>query len=221
MFKRAIRTVNFPGLLRSTMSLLLPPRCLLCGGPGGADGPDLCTPCRELLPPAPATRAAPFARVICPYRYAWPLDRCVQALKFRGERAWGRVFGALLAQERRALAAALPELLVPVPLHLARQRSRGFNQAADIAGSAARALHLPCAPHALVRLRATGAQSALPAAARAANVAGAFRATRTLPPLRIALIDDVYTTGSTAAAAAAALHAAGAGELELWVAARA
>ncbi|MFO1400377.1 MAG: hypothetical protein U1F30_04080 [Steroidobacteraceae bacterium] len=171
--------------------------------------------------PAAAPPLAPFARVVCSWHYAWPLDRGIQAFKFQGERAWAQVFGVALAAARLAGGGPLPDLLVPVPLHLARQRTRGFNQSADIARCAARRLRLPCAAHALERWRATGTQSTLPAAGRAANVAGAFRATRALKGLRIALIDDVLTTGSTASAAGEALIAAGAGALELWVVARA
>ena len=229
MFERAPGTVNLAAPIRSTIDYLLsacrrgflPPCCLLCGGAGGADGLDLCDPCRRLLPPAGPGQVAPFAGLVCPWDYAWPVDRAVQALKFHGERAWARVFGATLARARLAQAAALPDLLVPVPLYFSRQRWRGFNQSADIARGAARALRLPCAAHALERVRDTSAQSTLPAPARAANVAGAFRATRRLKGLRVALVDDVLTTGSTAAAAAAALVAAGAGGLELWVVARA
>jgi ComF family protein len=174
-----------------------------------------------MLPTAAPADVVPFGRVVCPWRYAWPLDLAIQSMKFHGERAWGRVFGALLSRERAALPGSLPDLVVPVPLHIARQRSRGFNQSADIARCAARALRLPCAAQALERSRATGVQSSLPAAARAANVAGAFHATRSLKGLRIALLDDVLTTGSTAAAAAAALIDAGAGEVELWAVGRA
>lgn len=229
MFPATPHAVNLQKAARSTIGYLLsvcrrgllPPCCLLCGGAGGADGIDLCIPCRRLLVRAAATELAPFAGVTCPWHYAWPLDRGVQAFKFQGERAWGRVFGVLLARERLAGARPLPELIVPVPLHHARQRTRGFNQSADIALDAARALRLSCVPHALERLRATGTQSTLPVAGRAVNVAGAFRATRALEGRRVALVDDVLTTGSTARAAAAALLASGAGAVELWVVARA
>jgi ComF family protein len=188
-------------------------------------------------------RAAPlllpgFAALCCPWIYAYPIDHCVQAFKFRGERAWARVFGALLARERLAAGPhsgdpatptlalpapgglPLPNLIVPVPLHRQRLRERGYNQSADIARFAARALALPLQLRALERCRATEVQSSLAAAARAANVAGAFRALGPLKGLRIALVDDVLTTGSTAHAAAAALIDAGAVGVELWVVAR-
>ena len=212
--------------LTSCRQGLLPPTCLLCNGPGAADGLDLCEACRQSLPLAGPFALPPFATVVCPWIYAYPLNHCVQALKFQGERAWARVFGRLLACARRRIgtrvpgAAPLPDLVVPVPLHLRRLRERGYNQSADLARFAARTLRLPLDAHALERRRATGVQSSLPAADRAANVAGAFRGVRPLQGLRIALVDDVLTTGSTASAAAAALAAAGAGGVELWVVAR-
>jgi ComF family protein len=200
---------------------LLPPTCLLCGADGGADRLDLCEPCLRSLPPAVPLALPPFALVVCPWIYAYPIDHCVQALKFRGERAWARLFGTLLARARRLAGGGLPDLAVPVPLHLRRLRERGYNQSADLARFAARALALPVDARALERLRATEVQSRLPASARATNVEGAFRAARALQGLRVALVDDVLTTGSTAAAAAAALRAAGADGVELWVVARA
>lgn len=222
-----ILRTSFAKAARARQCGWLPPCCLLCGSAGGSGGLDLCDPCRQAFPAAGPIALAPFTLVVCPWRYAYPVDRAIQALKFRGERAWARVFGTLLAQERRrgcaggSAAEPLPELIVPLPLHLRRLRERGYNQSADLARSAARVLRLPLEARALERCRATAPQSALPAAARAANVAGAFRARRVLRGLRVALVDDVLTTGSTAGAAAAALSAAGARSVELWVVARA
>jgi ComF family protein len=200
---------------------LLPPTCLLCGAAGGADRLDLCDPCLGSLPRAGPFSLSPFAVLVCPWLYAFPIDHCIQALKFQRERAWSRVFGALLARARLRIGGDLPGLVVPVPLHLRRLRERGYNQSADLARFAARALALPVDARALERRRATEVQSRLPASARATNVEGAFRAARLLQGLRVALVDDVLTTGSTAAAAAAALRAAGADSVELWVVARA
>jgi ComF family protein len=163
---------------------------------------------------------APWACLVAPYRYAFPVDHCVRALKFHGQLEYGRVLGTLIAEARRARGAPLPALVVPVPLHASRYRERGFNQAAVIARFAARGLGIPLASRALERVRATAEQSHLPAAARAVNVAGAFRASTPLVGQRVALVDDVLTTGSTATAAASALREAGAVEVELWVAAR-
>lgn len=107
---------------------------------------------------------------------------------------------------------------VPVPLHGARRRARGFNQACDLA------LHLGLpVVHALRRTRDTHTQTTLPAEARRANVAHAFAATRRVAALHgatVLLVDDVRTTGATLEACAEALRSAGVGEVRALTAAR-
>lgn len=184
---------------------------------------DLCAACLALLP-----RAAPpdpalcsnFDVICCPWRFDFPVDALVRALKFRGERSFARLLGTLLARERLHCTAPLPDRVVPVPLHPLRLRQRGYNQAAELARYAARELGLPCNRGALSRIRATREQTGLRFKDRVANVRQAFVATQPLAGMRVALVDDVITTGSTVAAAAAALSAAGASSIELWVVAR-
>lgn len=106
---------------------------------------------------------------------------------------------------------------------MSRLRVRGYNQALEIARPIARLLNVPLDYDSLIRIRATAAQSDLPVEHRRRNVHGAFAvsARANLSGLRIALVDDVMTTGSTVQAASRALLAAGAVEVEVWVAARA
>lgn len=211
-------------LLGALGSLVAPPQCVLCDRQGLAGPVDLCAACLAGLPrPAgdePIARGD-FALVCCPWSFDFPVDALVRALKFHGERCHARLFGTLLARERARYRAPFPGLVVPVPLHPLRLRLRGYNQAAELACYAARELALPLDRNALRRLRPTLEQSALRSRDRAANVAGAFGATRKLGGLRVALVDDVVTTGSTVNAAAAALREAGAAAVELWVVARA
>ena len=126
----------------------------------------------------------------------------------------------LAAPMREAGAAVLAgaDAVVPVPLHALRERSRGFNQARELA----RHLGLPVLD-ALVRTRRTSAQADLPKAKRDANVRGAFAVTRgvDVEGLVLVLIDDVSTTGSTLNACAAPLLDAGAKEVRALTAARA
>ena len=233
MFASAPPTVNPPRPSRSTISRLVsacgsflaPPHCVLCDA-AGLPGPlDLCADCLAELPRVASGEgfeSPAFARVCCPWRFEFPVDALVRALKFHGERAYARLLGTLLARARAACDAPLPQLVVPVPLHPARLRERGYDQAAELARFAARELALPLERGLLRRARPTRGQTALSARERALNVAGAFIATRRLqaaPPL--ALVDDVVTTGSTVLAAAAALRAAGSGPIELWVVSRA
>jgi ComF family protein len=156
------------------------------------------------------------------FRYADPVDHMITALKFQGEMGFARVLGMLLAWRIRAADPRLPQALVPMPLHAARYRERGFNQAAAIAAHVGPRLRVPLATGLLARVRATAPQSGLSAVARRQNIQDAFAV---MPgcrvPARVALLDDVLTTGSTAAAAAAALRAAGARHVALWICARA
>ncbi|MBX3683987.1 MAG: hypothetical protein KF731_15295, partial [Thauera sp.] len=241
MFRSLRLIVNHIGLRRSTIMrwrraavrFCLPPTCLLCLAPGRCDRQgqaiDLCEACERSLPAAAAVRGAPALRMppcdflVAPLRYDWPIDHCVQALKFHGETAHGRLLGLLLAQARRAVTRPLPEIVLPVPLHRARYLERGYNQAAIIGECAAGALALPFGARLLERCRATAEQSHLRAGARARNVAGAFRVHpgAQLGGRRVALVDDVLTTGNTAREVARVLRAAGAADIELWVAARA
>jgi ComF family protein len=154
------------------------------------------------------------------YKYAYPVDHLIRGLKFRGERIFARVLGELLAREHRARRMELPSCIVPMPLHPSRYRARGFNQAQELARFAARSLGARVDARLLVRTIATHEQSGLSPQARRRNVRGAFEVARELPRGRIALVDDVVTTGSTARAAAQALAAAGADEIELWAIAR-
>ena len=111
-------------------------------------------------------------------------------------------------------------LVAPIPLHRSRLRERGFDQAALLARAAARRFGLPCADL-LVRTRPTKAQVGLDRTRREANVRGAFRARVAAPGARVCLVDDVLTTGATAADAARALLAAGAAHVEVRTLARA
>jgi ComF family protein len=114
----------------------------------------------------------------------------------------------------------LPDLLLPMPLHPARLRERGFNQAAEIARPLARRLGCPVALTTLVRDVDTAPQVGLPWHARAANVRGAFRCEEDLRGLRVAVVDDVLTTGATLHEVARCLKGRGAGWVENWVVAR-
>jgi ComF family protein len=177
------------------------PRCALAS-PGGA----LCGRCLAEPPPYDATCAALW--------YRFPADVLVQALKFRGELAFARLFASLL--ERR-IAAAEVDAVVPVPLSPGRLAQRGFNHAAEIARRLAKgALELELCR----RTREGPPQVELPFAERRRNVRGAFAVGRPLAGATVAVVDDVMTTGATLAEIARTLKAAGAARVVNWVLAR-
>jgi ComF family protein len=205
--------------------LLLPPRCVLCGDRGQRPCLDLCLGCEASLPAAAEPRRAgpwPVAHSHAPYAYAHPVDHLVHALKYRGQLATGRVLGTLLGQRMAACGAALEvDVLLPVPLHPQRHAARGFNQSAEIARWAAHRVARPLELRLVARHRDTPPQVGLDPRLRRANLVDAFTASPRVQGLRVAVVDDVTTTGSTLQAVAAALHAAGAARVDAWCVARA
>jgi ComF family protein len=177
----------------------------VCGECARADDPNGRTGVRQWDRAIGSGPVVERARAIGPH--AGSLRAVIHALKYDGRRSVARPLAQLMSAAGADLVRRT-DVAVPVPLHPARRRSRGFNQAADLA----RHIGLPVV-HALVRTRNTETQTALPAAERHANVAGAFRPTRRAAALGgacVLLVDDVRTTGATLDACGAALKDAGA-----------
>jgi ComF family protein len=114
-----------------------------------------------------------------------------------------------------------PEVLLPVPLHPARLRERGFNQALELARPLARRFDRPLLIDAVRRIRATPPQTGTDRGARRRNIRNAFALHRPLPWRHVAIVDDVMTTGSTVAELARLLRRNGVERVQVWVAARA
>lgn len=188
------------------------PRCAAHGAVMGAEGAP-CGECQKDPPAFVSTRAA--------FRYAAPVDRLIQNLKYHGRLELSRLLGEHLAACLRALNDPLPDAIVPVPLHASRLRERGYNQSLEIARFVARALELPLNWKDAQRIRATTPQTELPRDRRRGNVRGAFTAGPAFAGQRVAIVDDVMTSGHTADALADSLLRSGAVEVRVWVVARA
>lgn len=146
-------------------------------------------------------------------------------LKYKYNRAlWFEPFLAnLLIQRAQAeLAKSKWDLIVPVPLHPAKERQREFNQAERLAGCLGKACGIPVANRLLRRVLATRTQTRLPRKERLENVKNAFavRGKQKLDGERVVVVDDVFTTGATTSACAKILKAVGAGEVCVWTVAR-
>lgn len=180
----------------------------------------IAVPAGQALCGACVRQPPPFEGTVAALDYAPPWDGLIRDFKFHGQPELATPLARLL---RAALDEAnLPEpgLVLPAPLSDARLRERGFNQSWEIA----RRLGLPADPALLLRIRDTPHQADLPLDRRAANVRGAFAVEplrrRELEGRRIALVDDVLTTGATAAEMTRTLLDAGAAHVQLWVLAR-
>jgi ComF family protein len=176
--------------------------------------------CGACLADAPA-----FDETVAAFRYVFPLDRLLKAYKFTANLSLAPLFSAALlaavGRHRLQSGAALPDRVIPLPLARKRLAVRGFNQSAVLAEIVARDLGIAYAPQGLLKVRDTPPQAGLDREARLKNVRGAFDCGESLAGLRIALVDDVMTTGATLSEAARVLKKAGATRISAWVVARA
>jgi ComF family protein len=199
-------------LALAARDVLLVPRCAGCGEPGSW----FCVPCRDQCEPVAhegrlALRAAGA--------HAGPLRAAIHRLKYGTEPGLAADLGALVALElARDLASGVTvDAIVPVPLHPSRAAARGYDQAMLLARAVVARADLPLRP-ALHRIRGGRPQVELDRTARAANIRGAFVAeASSLRGLRVALVDDVATTGATLSDAAAAARSAGARAIRAYV----
>ncbi|HEX6818604.1 MAG TPA: ComF family protein [Ktedonobacterales bacterium] len=218
------------------LDLLFPPRCVSCGASGAVlcstclasvrtPEPPICRRCGRSLAAALPTQADRICRFCASGREIAHLDgrraasvyegavrQAILALKFRGQRRVAHPLAELLLSCYYS-EALVADLIVPIPLHDARRRQRGYDQARLIAQPLGARLRLPVRTDLLVRQRATRAQMTLSRAERLSNVTDAFAlpspaVASVLAGKRVLLVDDVTTTGSTLDVAARALREA-------------
>lgn len=164
----------------------------------------------------------PFDRAFAFASYDGALRGLIHLLKYDRVVPAADALGALLAQAIAVSAGADPVLLIPVPLHRAKQRQRGFNQAELVCRAAlkhpmvrASGASFRLLTQNLQRVRETGSQTGLTRHQRRANVRGAFvlRRPAEVKGRRVLIVDDVYTTGTTLSECARVLRRAGSAEI--------
>ena len=166
------------------------PICLGCGRSMQLLQP-YCGSCQQIEP----------IKVVAPCSYHQGLGHWVAAIKYHGQFAALPALSLALVQriyelEQQQLLR-LPQVLIPVPLHHKRLRARGFNQAWLIAAELSRLMHIPIVSNGLVRINHTKPQAGLTGRQRRKNLNNAFELVADFPYQRVALIDDVVTTGTT------------------------
>ncbi|HVW65809.1 MAG TPA: ComF family protein [Nitrosospira sp.] len=209
--------------------------CALCGIASEAS---LCVACLNSLPRLPSahcricalpvmgsdvcgaciTDPPEFDGTVAALSYAFPADALIHSLKYQGNLAMAPVLAELF--HILAGAIALPDFIVPMPLHPARLRERGFNQAMEIARSVSRRLGAVLLPEACKRIKDMPSQAGLPWKEREKNIRNAFICEANLAGKRIAILDDVMTTGATLNELAKVIRQRGASEVTGWIIAR-
>jgi ComF family protein len=182
-------------------------RCAVCAVPLTAGG--VCGACLD--------RPPRFERVEAVFAYRFPVDALIQAYKYGRRLALARLLGELLARE----VTRDVDAIVPMPLAPRRLAERGFNQALEIARVIAQATGIPLIGDACRKTVDTPPQAALPWKERARNVRRVFVCDAGFDGERVAVVDDVLTTGATLNELARVLRKAGAGSVNGWVVARA
>ena len=228
--------------LRTLHYGLLPGQCLLCDLPSH-QSLDICHPCFRSLPwllsqcancaiPLPEAQAGqlcaqclrkppPFKQIVSPWLYDFPIDTLINRFKHHKHYAAGHVLAAMLSEHLCQLYnhQALPDMIMPTPLHWFRQFRRGFNQSYRLAHALSRTLKIPLSQQ-LRRHRHTPHQQGLTAKQRRKNLRGAFTVKGDISGKTIALVDDVVTTTATITEISHTLLDAGAEAIEIWCLAR-
>jgi ComF family protein len=184
------------------------PACPRCARPQALG--EVCAACRRGKPAFDASHAA--------LRYDYPLNKLLAAAKYQAQFDVCAYLGRRLA---KSLTKADVDVIVSIPLHPQRLAERGYNHAFEIAKALSQTTQLPLHAELLSRSRHTAQQITLQGKLRRKNMRDAFLASVQVQGLRVALVDDVMTTGATLHEAAQALKWAGARSVQCWVVARA
>lgn len=185
------------------------PACPLCSNPLASTSADICGECLKNPPP--------FSKAHCYALYEGVLAKALHRFKFGGIRRLHKPLSAFLLTFDLSEADAL----VPVPLSASGLRKRGFNQSLLLAGRLSHGKGVPVVVDGLIKIRDTLPQIGLTAPKRRANLRGAFAARESFGGMNLVLVDDVVTTGATAAECTRVLMGAGALSVRVAAVARA
>ncbi len=222
--------------------LFFTPHCLLCDALNALSG-GICQSCYDDLPwnrnachrcalplPTPTTNGylcgkcqrqpPPFDHAVAPLLYRREVAPLISRFKFRNRLEYGRLLTHVLADHLVKYVEIWPQLILPVPLHKSRLRERGYNQSLEITRLLSKRFNIPVEYQKLQRHHNTNPQSDLNIAERQKNIKAAFSLLKPLNVRRVAVVDDVMTTGETVAEISYLLKRSGVQQVAVWVLAR-
>jgi ComF family protein len=214
--------MTFPRRMTQWLASTLQPQCVFCGEKRHAGLP-LCQQCHDELPWLPDTNNIPIDACdtcISAFAYQPPISNLLLGIKFGKNLRELSSLGELTAACILSQMAQVPDAILPVPLHTARLHKRGFNQALELARPLAKQLGIPLLTHAVKRGKFTLPQTELDSQQRQQNLSQAFQIAAPLPYQRVAIFDDVITTGATSRELARLLRAHGVQHIDVWSCAR-
>lgn len=212
-FPCALCGADCPGLLCPGCNGDLPrltAACACCGLP--SQGSD-CAAC--------VARPPRWENLVVPFSFAYPIDKIIHEFKYLGAVFWRSFLAREVVRRSLSLNVPRPEALIPVPVHPRRLAERGFNQALELARGIGSELNIPVWSGALARVGSRPPQVGLSASQRRKNVQGAFATVGvTCAARRVAIVDDILTTGATSSELARILRRRGVHQIQVWVVAR-
>lgn len=183
--------------------------CPVCLWPTPDD--QVCGTCLQ-KPPA-------YTRTIAALSYTFPVDALIQSLKYQANLAMAPILAQLIVK-KLSKTPHKPDILIPMPLHPARLRARGFNQAMELGRFISKQMDIPLLADGCQRKKNTSPQTGLPWKARQSNIRNAFECTMAFSGKHVGVVDDVMTTGTTLNELAKILRRQGAAEISNWIVAR-
>ena len=207
-------------VIRPYVDLLFPALCFICDNRLDADQKIVCRNCFQLLPRFDSADFCPMAEkkfdtAFILYRFSESIRILIHLLKYRGYVSLAEYFAETAVRFFPELNCSRYDYILPVPLHKIRLRERGFNQSTILAQAIGRKIELPVRDDIIFRQRPTPSQTKLNRQQRQQNVANAFCCPGDVAHIRILIVDDVITTGSTVNACCQALRERGAATIDV------
>jgi len=223
-------------LASASLNWLLPRKCITCELEIAQDNHPCCAQCDELLPFQAHScsqcgqafnvaadfcgrciaQPPPFDACFCPFSYEEPVSKQIQSFKYRERPELAKSLAQLLCREIKANNLEHPELIIPAPLHISRLRERGYNQSALLACALGKMLGVTVATNIIKKSKKTEPQAQLSFSQRTKNLIGSFEIAKPPSASHVAILDDVVTTGATAAEITKILKRNGVDYVQVW-----